>query len=68
MLKTVWGVVKGGKIELLEKVSLPEDARALITIIPAADESTFWLGVSQPALAEIWGNPQDDVYGQLLEE
>ena len=68
MLKTVWGVVRGGKIELLEKVNLPEDARALITILPVPDESNFWLGVSQPALAEIWDNPQDDVYGKLLEK
>ena len=68
MLRTVCGVVKGGKIELLEKVNLPEDARALITILPVSDESNFWLGVSQPALAEIWDNPQDDVYGKLLEK
>jgi hypothetical protein len=68
MLTTVWGVVKGGKIELVEKVNLPEDAKALVTIMPAADESNFWLGVSQPALAEVWDNPQDDVYGQLLKE
>jgi hypothetical protein len=68
MLNTIWGVVKGGKVEPLEKVSLPEDARALITILPASDDSNFWLGVSQPALAEIWDNPQDDVYGKLLEE
>ncbi|HEV2948996.1 MAG TPA: hypothetical protein VGX70_16600 [Gemmataceae bacterium] len=68
MLKTVWGVVKGGKIELVEKVTLPENARALITILSAQDESLFWLGVSQPSLAEVWDNPQDDVYGQLVEK
>ena len=68
MLKTVWGVVKGGKIELVEKVSLPENARALITVLSAPDESNFWLGVSEPALAEVWDNPQDDVYGHLLEK
>jgi len=68
MLKTVWGVVRGGKIELLEKVNLPEDAKALITILSSPDESNFWLRVSQPALAEVWDNPQDDVYGKLLEK
>ena len=68
MLKTVCGVIKGGKIELLEKVSLPENARALITILPVPDESNFWLGVTQPSLAEVWYNPQDDVYGQLVEK
>ena len=68
MLKTVCGVIKGGKIELLEKVSLPENARALITILPVPDESNFWLGVTQPSLADVWDNPQDDVYGQLVEK
>ena len=68
MLNTIWGVVKGGKVEPLEKINLPEDAKALITILPAGDDFNFWLGVSQPALAEIWDNPQDDVYGKLLEE
>jgi hypothetical protein len=32
----------------------------------AEDEFNFWLGASQPALAEIWDNPQDDVYHELL--
>ena len=68
MLQTVWGIVKGGKVELLEKVDLPEDSKALITILSGPDESKFWLGVSHPSLAEVWDNPQDDVYGQLLEE
>jgi len=68
MLRTVWGIVKRGKIEPLEEVNLPEDAKALITILSAPEESNFWLGVSQPALAEVWDNPQDDVYGKLLEK
>jgi hypothetical protein len=36
--------------------------------MPEADESAFWLGVDQDALAGVWGNDQDDVYGQLLKE
>ncbi len=68
MLQTIWGIVKGGKIEPLEKVDLPEDASAIITILPSSEESRFWLGVSQPALAGIWDNSQDDVYAKLLEE
>jgi hypothetical protein len=30
------------------------------------DESNFWMQASQPALAELWNNPQDDVYNELL--
>jgi hypothetical protein len=30
------------------------------------DESNFWMEASQPALAEVWDNPQDDVYKELL--
>jgi hypothetical protein len=30
------------------------------------DESNFWVGASQSALAEIWDNPQDDVFHELM--
>jgi hypothetical protein len=33
MLKTVWAVVRDGKIELLENAPLPEGARVLVTLI-----------------------------------
>jgi len=67
MLKTVWGVVKGGKIELLENISLPENSKTLVTVLSAEDETAFWQSSSQNALAEVWDNPQDDVYAELLE-
>ena len=67
MLNTVWGTVKDGEIELLEKVDLAEGAKVLITVMDDEDQS-FWLGVSQVALDAIWDNPEDDVYVRLLQE
>ena len=43
MLKTVWAVVREGKIELLENLSLSEGARVLVTLIPDEDEQQFLL-------------------------
>lgn len=30
------------------------------------EESEFWLRASEPSLAEVWDNPQDDEYAQML--
>jgi hypothetical protein len=68
MLNTVWAVVRDGKIELTEEVSLTEGARLLVTLLPPDEESQFWMGASQSALDAVWNNPQDDVYAQLLEK
>jgi len=38
MLKTVWAVVRKGKIELLENLSLSEGARVLVTVMPKESE------------------------------
>jgi len=64
MLNTIRAVVREGKIELLEKVDIPEGTEVLVTI--RAADAQFWLGVSQPSLAAVWDNPEDDIYGQLL--
>lgn len=32
------------------------------------EETEFWSQASQPSLARIWDNPEDDVYCQLLKE
>jgi hypothetical protein len=66
MMSTVWGVVRNGRIELKEPTPLEEGARLLVTMLPRGDEQEFWLNASQPSLAEIWDNPQDDAYAQLL--
>ena len=49
MSKTVRGIVREGKIELLEHVELPEGANVLVTLLPD-EEAAFWQP-GQPALA-----------------
>lgn len=66
MLQSVWGVVRDGRIELSEDTPLVDGTRLLVTLLPE-DESTFWAGASQTTLDEIWDNPEDDVYAQLLQ-
>jgi hypothetical protein len=61
-------VMHEGKIELVDKIEIPEGARLLVTLVPEdeGDEQAFWLGASQSSLDAIWDNPDDDVYEQLL--
>jgi hypothetical protein len=66
MLQTIRAVVREGRIELLEKVEIPEGTEVLIT--PLADEAAFWLQASESALNSVWDNSEDDVYAQLLEK
>ena len=61
MLNTFWAIVREGKIELLEKVRVPEGTRVLVTLLPD-DDAEFWSKVSQISLDRIWDNPGDDVY------
>ncbi|MFH0924107.1 MAG: hypothetical protein V1872_00490 [bacterium] len=68
MLKTFWAVARKEKIELLEKESIPEGTRVLVTILHQDNESNFWLKTSQVSLGAIWKNTEDDVYAELLEE
>ena len=67
MLKTVWAKVSNGNIKLSEPLELPEGAQVLVTIVSEPDDD-HWLEVSASALDEVWGNPEDDVYAQLLKE
>ena len=67
MLPTVRAVYRNGKIELLEDMDLPEGADILVTLL-SRGEDEFWQRVSQNSADAIWGNAQDDVYGELLED
>lgn len=67
MLRTFWGTVKQGKIELLEPSELEEGTRVLVTFI-SDDESEFWLQASQVSLNSVWDNSEDDIYGELLKK
>jgi len=67
MLSTVWGVVRDGKIELLEPIELSEGTKVLVTLNQSED-TDFWLRASQTALDAVWNNSEDDVYTQLLQK
>jgi predicted DNA-binding antitoxin AbrB/MazE fold protein len=67
MSKMLKAVVREGRIELLEPVDLPEGTKVLVTLLPD-EETEFWLSASQVSLDTLWDNPEDDVYGQLLNE
>jgi hypothetical protein len=66
MLSTVRAVVREGKIELLDRLDLPEGSKLLVTVLPD-EEASFWLEASQASLDRIWDNPDDDVYASLLD-
>ena len=66
MPNTIRAVVRGGKIELLEKVVIPEGTEVLV--MPLVEESDFWLRAGESALAPVWDNSEDDVYAGLLEK
>jgi len=65
-MQNIRAIVREGKIELLEKVELPEGTEVLITPLP--EESAFWLNVSESSLDLVWDNTEDDVYAELLEK
>ena len=65
MLNTIRAVVRNGRIELLEPVSLPNGSHVLVTILND-EEQTFWQKVSEISLQTIWDNNEDDVYAELL--
>jgi predicted DNA-binding antitoxin AbrB/MazE fold protein len=64
MMNTVKAIFKEGRIELLEQVDIPEGTEVLVTIL--SDEEEFWLRASEPSLASVWDNEEDDIYEQLL--
>ena len=66
MPSTVRAVVREGKIELLDRVDLPEGSKLLVTVLPD-EEAHFWLEASRAPLDRIWDNPEDDVYARLLD-
>jgi hypothetical protein len=65
MLNTVRAVVRDGKIELLEPISLPDGAHVLVTVL-ADEDQAFWQAASQTTLDRVWDNPEDDIYAELL--
>ncbi len=68
MLRTVWAIVREGKIQLLENISLPDGAKVLVTVLVQEEEQQFWLNVSEESLASVWDNTEDDIYAELLQK
>jgi hypothetical protein len=73
MMRTVWAVIHGGRIEPSEPVELLEGSRVLVTLLPEdadlpEEERRFWLQASEASLSAIWDNSEDDGYAELLEE
>ena len=66
MLCTALGIVKDGKIEILEHIALTEGQRVLVTML--SDDDMFWQKASQETLKQIWDNKEDDVYARLLDK
>jgi len=64
MLNTIKAIMRGGRIELLEPVDIPEGTEVLVTVL--SEEADFWLRASESSLAAVWDNQEDDLYEQLL--
>ena len=66
MLNTARAVVRDGRIELLERVDLPEGTTVLVTVL-VNEDAPFWSGVDEVALDAVWNNAEDDIYAKLLQ-
>lgn len=65
MQETIRAVVSNGKLQPLEDLGIPEGTEVVVTIVSNGDQ--FWLNASGSSIDAIWNNPEDDVYGELLE-
>lgn len=67
MLQTIPAIMRDGKIELLEPVSIEDGTPVLVTILePNANEAQLWSLASESTLKRVWVNPEDEAYGELL--
>ena len=65
MQERIRAIINDGKIQPVDDVSLPEGTELIVTVVSNGDN--FWLNASELSLEAIWDNPEDDVYGELLE-
>jgi hypothetical protein len=63
MQETIRAIVSEGRLEPLEELSIPDGTEVFVTIVTNGE---FWLDASESSLEAIWGNPEDDVYAELL--
>jgi hypothetical protein len=77
MLKSVEGVFRNGKVELLEPAPQTDDARVLVTFLPKGPTPVDLSerGISSDAAADLrarlgtftedWNRPEMDVYDEM---
>jgi predicted DNA-binding antitoxin AbrB/MazE fold protein len=65
MQERIRAIVTDGKLQPVDKLSLPEGTEVIVTVVSNGD--SFWLSATQRSIDAIWDNPEDDVYGELLE-
>lgn len=65
MIRTIWAEVRNGKVQLTEKVEVPEGTKALVTFL-SDDENQFWMRASQLSADDVWNNEEDDIYEELF--
>ena len=63
MQETIRAIVSEGRLEPLDKLSIPDGTEVVVTIVTNGE---FWLDASESSLEAIWANPEDDVYAELL--
>jgi len=71
MTTTVEAIYENGMLKLPGALPLPEKAHVMVTIRtetePSADtERAAWLKLSEDTLNRAWGNPDDEVFNELL--
>jgi len=66
MTTTVEAIYEHGKLVLPEPLSLPEKSHVRVTIESGDTERESWLKLSEESLMKTWGNPDDDVFNELL--
>ena len=66
MTTTVEAIYENGKLLLERPLALPEKTPVRVTVETSDTERTAWLKLAEEALLKTWGNPEDDVFNELL--
>ena len=64
MQERIRAIVTEGRIQPLEDLNFPEGTEVIVSV---ADDDNLWLSASAPSIEEIWANPEDDIYAELLQ-
>jgi predicted DNA-binding antitoxin AbrB/MazE fold protein len=71
MIATVEAIYENGVLKLHHPLPLKDNAQVLVTIQSTGggepDEREAWLRLSEARLTEVWDNPSDDVFNELLD-